>query len=615
MIYGINNLLDKINFFYKTATINVPDAVSNPVIEFVTNAYYAGIIMGNIKVIEKFLKKIKKRKSKYESQGRLSFYNEYVTSLENSIKKLEIKHDNLYQSKLKGVSKRTEGENIIYSKVFTLNLSDFGPDFIFSDELLDYRKRVFTREIRKKNFTILINDNFYKNKSRQEINEKVEELIRPTILAFEAKEKKLKKVNKIIFETTLTMGPNVVLNGEAITNEFSSLHGSNIHIANMTKMISPTNINIFMNVKDQKNDLNQFQLGAFTIGDITNFNVEEKYLLVTHQIIRHELGHLIQYLIKEFKLMNPSNVGGLGPRETIELRRDVRGLPEVRERSTFLESGYLGSKTVDITDPQTNIVTQVPVSPQGEFAMYQEDKVTSVNQLKVADIISKYSLSPSMDDILSSCLKILNVYLTPGQTDDFLNSLTIEKINELYNNAMSTASFGSLPNDPFGNRWESRSQFRYAINMAAEHLKDFVEVRRTERISSEDPIYYRRSRHEYRDIEYQTRLKDAVWSFKETAKHISSPNLIKSFFKVFTNQTSKDQLINDRNKEIYNKEKELGRELFENEENDIMPKYIIDNPEYLIVNSSFKAWKDLSPPKYQNALKILYLEGLSPLIN
>lgn len=618
MINKLSKLLNNINFFYKVATIEVSDSVSKPISDWLLEVYELGTALFREKELKDLIKDVEDKLDKMSNVTKTNptylLYNKLCDEENDKIREI-----NYYQNKLSVNTVITpQGYNIIFERDFTFPLSNFGEDFKITDDLINYRYKTYFYNELKKIYKIVKKDPNFRGKSKEEIDKEVNSRFEPLVQNFEAETTKLKKINKITIPVFAYFGKDLLLNGGAAFSNVSP----GIVTTTPDTLKSPFKLTFEMSSNNQLESIQGLSQGNYELPLDLSKNVTKAYLTLLKQIVKHELRHGIQSLIKFFQLMSDKGVGGLGPQETIEDLMDFRGKVVPKRKDLFDR------------DPKFNLFLSSPLYPVKyntsylgeEYAVFRDLK-TQVPFLSPGSSLN-YSPNPySAKENFLACLKILiagaagsldnlDININDNQQlEQLLESLDSRKINQLSNNAKNIfldKPKDYLPIDPNGNPWSSRNEYLSAVEEVSAHLRDYVDNKRIQQIKYNDNYV---SKHEYKDVEYQTRLADAVWAFQQAVQTIPDRDSKILFFKAFTSQISQDQFSNEINEKIRNKKRQLGKsELTEAELNSIMPNLIIFNQNYKIENSTFRQWKELAPEKYKNALKVIYLEGLVPYI-
>lgn len=616
MINKLSKLLNNINFFYKVATIEVSDSVSKPITDWLLEVYELGTAIFRSFELKALIKdtedKLDKMTNVTKTNPTYLLYNKLCDEENDQMREI-----NYYKNKLSVNTVITpKGYDIIFERDFILPLSSFGENFKITDDLINYRYKTYFYKKLKEIYKLVKKDPNFKGKPKEEIDKEVNNRFEPLVKTFEAETTKLKKIDKIKIPVSAFFGKDLLLNGGASFSDVSP----GIVTTNPDTLKSPFKLDFQMSSNNQLKSIELFGQGNYELPLDLSKNTKKGYLALLKQIVKHELRHGIQSLIKLFKLMSDKEIGGLGPEETIESLMDFRGRAIPKRKDLFDR------------DPKFNLFLfsplNNPIYPGEEYAIFKDLKTKVPHLLSPATSMNYILPNPHLTKgNLFACLRILIVGAAGSlanldinindnqQLEQLLESLDNRKINQLSNNAKNIfldKPKDYLPIDPNGDPWSSRNEYLSAVEEVSAHLRDYVDNKRIQQIKYNDSYI---SKHEYKDIEYQTRLADAVWAFQQAVQTIPDRDSKILFFKVFTSQISQDQFSNEINEKIRNKKRQLGKsELTEAELNSIMPNLIIFNQNYKIENSTFRQWKELAPEKYKNALKVIYLEGLVPYI-
>lgn len=619
MITKLSKLLNNINFFYKVATIEVADSISKPINDWLRQVYELGDAYFRKNEYTLLIKEVEDRMAKMPSVNKTDriyiLYNKLCDEEDDIIKEI-----NYYSNKLLGnTSIQPSGDNIIFVRNFILPIKDFGENFKITDNLINYRYKSYFYKTLKTIYKSVKKDPNFRGVPKEEIYKEVNKRFEPLVKNFEAETKKLKNIKNIFIPVSARFGKNLLLNGGALFSDVSP----GIQTSGDT-LLSPFKLLFDISSNNQFESIQGLSQDNYELPLDLGKNIEKAYLTYLKQIVNHELRHGIQSLIKLFQVMSDNNLGGLGPQETIEDLMDFRGRVVPKRKDLFDRDPafnlFLSSLHSGSAQPYNLNY------PGQEYAIFRDIK-TKAPVLSPQSSINYSSPNYDSKQNLLACLKILIVGAAgrldnldvdinnDQQLEELLENLNSSKINTLSNNAKNiflNKPKDYLPIDPYGDPWSSRNEYLSAVEEVSAHLRDYVENKRIQQII--DKSNYR-SKHEYKDIEYQTRLADAVWAFQQAVQTIPDRDNRILFFKAYTSQISMNQFENEIIEKINNKKRQLGKDyLNESDLNSIMPNLIVENNNYRIENSTFRMWKELAPEKYKNALKVIYLEGLVPYI-
>lgn len=434
-----NNLISRINYFYKVATLKVPTMFLDEIFNWVKDTYQIGLLQ--LELETEYLKDYKKSNQ--------TLINDLTDKISNA------------GGELTG---SMGYESLTFKKIFTIPLADMPYINNITDELLNYRAEYFRKQkptiysnIKNniKRLSRLKNKKINKDTLEYETQQKLEEVESK----FNSYQVQLTHVKKIAIEVKVLYRSNIKINANFNSSVVKFIDSETLYIGS---------INLDINT-DNNSRKNQYNLFMHTLR--ARRYSENNFILFLKNVLEHELRHGIQSFISEMKskkfLFEEKalyNITGIGPKGTEEKYHATSGISKEPIDVFDIYNTPTQSKTLERGKELAHDVLNDGGQSGPKYSVISHEYKDIEYQTRLSDSINTFNAikeyAPQNTWLMIA--KAITAIIKPNELLSYISDLKnkSELDNDVFDQIVEMIDYKVIPNESFS-VWKAKVPNKY----------------------------------------------------------------------------------------------------------------------------------------------------------